>query len=191
MASLMRRCKAELILASLIKPTPGCRSQARLRRSSTCWEMRMSVAAFCSSNFREYRKRFSASFRAGDHSIVSACGEVSRTGSERRTPPTGVSVAIVHRATPPGSRRMLSTPASISLKVVRSEKNSLILSRGALMSSSVLNEELTRNIWKLEVRSQRSEVRRLIVHARVVEPELSSYQQWVHQRCVPFRSSRE
>src|SRR5437016_4743225 len=149
------------------------------------------VAFGCSSNFNEYRRRFSASFSAGDHSMVSACGEVSRTGSERRTRPTGVSVAIVQRTMPPGSRRMLSTPARRAVKFVRSEKKSLILALGALISSSVLNEDLTRNIGTPEVRSQRSEVRWSIVHARVVEPELSSYQQRVHQRCVAFRSSRE
>src|SRR5207237_4122005 len=119
--------------------------------------------------------------------MVSACGEVSRTGSERRTRPTGVSVAIVQRAIPPGSRRMPSTPASNSVKFERSEKKSLILPIGALISSSVLNEDLTRNIWK--ARSQKFERARLeigfsILHARVVEPELSSYQQRVHQRCV-------
>src|SRR5437667_8568036 len=78
--------------------------------------------------------------------MMSARGELSRTGKENRTLPTGVSVAMVQRAMPPGSRRIASTPASISLKCDRFEKKFLTACKGASTVSLPLNDERTRNM---------------------------------------------
>src|SRR5438128_986445 len=99
--------------------------------------------------------------------MVWGLGEVSRTGKLKRTFPTGVSVVIVQRMTPAVSRRMLSTPGSMSVKFVSFEKKLRTTGNGALISILSLNEDLMRNMvqWsvlrsqKSEVRSQKSEVR--------------------------------
>src|SRR5437588_7415871 len=110
---------------------------------------------------------------------------------------------MAQRATPPASRRMLSTPASISVKLARSEKNSFILTMGALISSSVLKEDFTRNIlrWRYQmsdVRCQISISNSVVIvlslrddYARWGVSPTSSNQQNRHQRCPALRSSKE
>src|SRR5256886_14736622 len=78
--------------------------------------------------------------------MVWGLGEVSRTGKLKRTLPTGVSVVIVQRMTPAVSRRMLSTPGSMSLKFVSFEKKLRTTGNGALISILSLNEDLMRNM---------------------------------------------
>src|SRR5881227_1978247 len=90
--------------------------------------------------------------------MMSARGELSRTGKEKRTLPTGVSVAMVQRAMPPGSRRIASTPANISVKCERFAKKFLTTCKGASTLSFPLNDERTRNM-ESEVGDRKSEVR--------------------------------
>src|SRR5438094_946886 len=78
--------------------------------------------------------------------MVWGLGEVSRTGKLKRTLPTGVSVVIVQRMTPAVSRRMLSTPGSMSVKFVSFEKKLRTTGNGALISILSLNEDLMRNM---------------------------------------------
>ena len=85
---------------------------------------------------------------------------------------------MVQRKTPPGSRRMLSTPASMSVKLLSFEKKVFTEGSGALISICVLKEDFTRNMGTIEVRS----------HAVRGSRPVSSYQQRVHQRCVVARS---
>src|ERR1041385_4771773 len=129
--------------------------------------------------------------------MVFTFGEVSRTGKLKRTLPTGVSVAIVQRITPAVSRRMLSTPGSIFVKFVTVEKKLRTTGSGALISSLSLNEDLMRNMEQLAVVSCQlavvsSQLRRTILfHAFCGRPDVSSYQQRVHQRWRALRSSKE
>src|ERR1043165_6886092 len=88
-------------------------------------------------------------------------GEVSRTGKLKRTLPTGVSVAIVQRMMPAVSRRMLSTPGSISVKFVSWEKKLRTTGKGALISLFSLNEDLMRNMEQLPVVSGQSFARKV------------------------------
>src|SRR5207248_11258301 len=87
--------------------------------------------------------------------MMSARGELSRTGKENRTLPTGVSVAMVQRAMPPGSRRIASTPPSISVKCERFEKKFFTACKGEATLSVPLNDERTRNM-ESEVGGQKS-----------------------------------
>src|SRR2546430_10806449 len=83
--------------------------------------------------------------------MVWGLGEVSRTGKLKRTLPTGVSVVIVQRMTPAVSRRMLSTPGSMSVKFVSFEKKLRTTGNGALISILSLNEDLMRNMEQWSV----------------------------------------
>src|ERR1043166_4020854 len=58
---------------------------------------------------------------------------------------------MVQRAIPPVSRRMPSTPPSMSVKLVRLEKKFLTACKGAWTSIFPLNDERTRNISQLAV----------------------------------------
>src|SRR5437588_4929148 len=141
--------------------------------------------------------------------MVWGLGEVSRTGKLKRTFPTGVSVVIVQRMTPAVSRRILSTPGSMSVKFVSFEKKLRTTGNGALISILSLNEDLMRNMeqwsvvsgqwsvvsgqwsvvsgqWSV-VSGQWSVVSRklastILSHAFCGRPDVSSYQQRVHQR---------
>src|SRR5262245_55076080 len=83
---------------------------------------------------------------------MSAWGVVSRTGKVNRTWPTGVSVAMVHRATPPVSRRMFSTPPSMSVKLVRLAKKPRTACKGAFTFIFPLNDDRTLNISRYSKR---------------------------------------
>src|SRR5207253_7999650 len=90
--------------------------------------------------------------------MMSARGELSRTGKEKRTLPTGVSVAMVQRAMPPGSRRIASTPPNISVKCERFAKKFLTACKGASTLSLPLNDERTRNMYQRSVVRDRKSV---------------------------------
>src|ERR1051325_2619949 len=98
---------------------------------------------------------------------------------------------MVHLAMPPVSRRMASTPPSISVKFVRFEKNLLTASNGALTSILPLNDERTRNISQLAMSGEQLKSSSIVNHASVGEPPLSSNQQRAHQRCFACRSASE
>src|SRR5947209_969089 len=97
--------------------------------------------------------------------MMSARGELSRTGKENRTLPTGVSVVMVQRAMPPGSRRIVSTPPNISVKCVRFEKKFFTACSGASTLSLPLNDERTRNI-ESEVGDRKSGIREIFEPVR-------------------------
>src|SRR5438067_11645912 len=134
--------------------------------------------------------------------MVWGLGEVSRTGKLKRTLPTGVSVVIVQRMTPAVSRRMLSTPGSMSVKFVSFEKKLRTTGNGALISILSLNEDLMRNMEQWSVVSgqwsvvsgqwtvvsgqwavvSRKLASTILSHAFCARPDVPSYQQRVHQR---------
>src|SRR5262245_26195264 len=99
---------------------------------------------------------------------------------------------------PPVSRRMFSTPPSMSVKFVRLVKKFRTNCIGALTLILPLNEDRTRNILQIVVSCQlcyaklKGELLMFCqIQTRVGEPDVSSYQQRVHQRCLAFRASKE